>query len=210
MKTDSQDDGTHITWHIPIVEKGERLDVSFEILGTGEIDAEALNRFHGAHFGDEVETEDVADLDQPEEEEEEEEEEEVTEEEAAEFPDMNWREDVLLRVMESHGIEDRDGFLAHAMAFDSDDNGYLKKVELENAAEAWNPSEEVVEEAAEEVVEEATEEVVEEAAEEVVEEAAEEVVEEAAEESEGDKSCPICSTENASDSSKCSACEFSF
>ena len=209
MKTDSQDDGTHITWHIPIVEKGERLDVSFEILGTGEIDAEALNRFHGAHFGDEVETEDVADLDQPEEEEEEEEE-EVTEEEAAEFPDMNWREDVLLRVMESHGIEDRDGFLAHAMAFDSDDNGYLKKVELENAAEAWNPSEEVVEEAAEEVVEEATEEVVEEAAEEVVEEVAEEVVEEAAEESEGDKSCPICSTENASDSSKCSACEFSF
>ena len=35
-----------------------------------------------------------------------------------------------------------------------------------------------------------------------------EVVEEAAEESEGDKSCPICSTENASDSSACSACGF--
>jgi hypothetical protein len=196
MKTDSQDDGTHITWHIPIVEKGERLDVSFEILGTGEIDAEALNRFHGAHFGDEVETEDVADLDQHEE--------EVTEEEASEFPEMNWREDVLIRVMESHGIEDRDGFLAHAMAFDSDDNGYLKKVELENAAEAWNPSEEVVEEAAEEVVEEATE------AEMPTEEVVEEATEEAAEESEGDKSCPICSTENASYSSACSACGFSF
>ena len=196
MKTDSQDDGTHITWHIPIVEKGERLDVSFEILGTGEIDAEALNRFHGAHFGDEVETEDVADLDQHEE--------EVTEEEASEFPEMNWREDVLIRVMESYGIEDRDGFLAHAMAFDSDDNGYLKKVELENAAEAWNPSEEVVEEAAEEVVEEATE------AEMPTEEVVEEATEEAAEESEGDKSCPICSTENASYSSACSACGFSF
>ena len=38
--------------------KGERLDVSFEIKGEGEIDAEALNRFHGAHFGDELETED--------------------------------------------------------------------------------------------------------------------------------------------------------
>ena len=196
MTTDSQDDGTHITWHIPIVEKGERLDVSFEILGTGEIDAEALNRFHGAHFGDEVETEDVADLDQPEE--------EVAEEEAAEFPDMNWREDVLLRVMKSHDIDDRDGFLAHAMAFDSDDNGYLKKAELENAAKAWNPSEEVVEEVAEEVVEEAT------GTEMPIEEVAEEVVEEAAEESEGEKSCPICSTENASDSSACSACGFSF
>jgi len=208
MTTDSQDDGTHITWHIPIVEKGERLDVSFEILGTGEIDAEALNRFHGAHFGDEVETEDVADLDQPEE--------EVVEEEAAEFQDMNWREDVLLRVMKAHDIEDRDGFLAHAMAFDSDDNGYLKKAELENAAKAWNPSEEVVEEAAEEVAEEVVEEVAEEVVEEAtgtempIEEVAEEVVEEAVEESEGDKLCPICSTENTSDSSACSACGFSF
>ena len=146
---------------------------------------------------------------------------------------MSWREDVLLRVMEANGIEDRDGFLAHAMAFDSDDNGYLKKGELETAAEAWNSAEEVVEEAteeampAEEVVEEATEEampteeVVEEVAEEVVEEATEEampteeVVEEVAEEvveeeSEGAISCPICSTENTSDSSVCVACGFSF
>ena len=199
MSTDSQDDGTHITWHIPIVEKGERLDVSFEILGTGEVDAEALNRFHGAHFGDEVETEDVpveevaeeeaAELDQ-------------SEEEVAELPEMSWREDVLLRVMEAHGIEDRDGFLAHAMAFDSDDNGYLKKGELETAAKAWNSAEEVVEEVTEEVVEEATEE--------VVEEVVEEVAEEAVEETEGDKPCPICSTENTSDSSACSACGFSF
>jgi len=44
-------------------------------------------------------------------------------------------------------------------------------------------------------------------AEEVTEEVTEEVAEE---ESEGDKSCPICSTENASDSSACSACGFSF
>ena len=110
---------------------------------------------------------------------------------------MSWREDVLLRVMEANGIEDRDGFLAHAMAFDSDDNGYLKKGELETAAEAWNSAEEVVEEATEEAM--PTEEVVEEVAEEVVEE-----------ESEGAISCPICSTENTSDSSACVACGFSF
>jgi len=81
---------------------------------------------------------------------------------------------------------------------------------LETAAKAWNSAEEVVEEATEEampeeVVEEATEEAMPE--EEVVEEVAEEVVEE---ESEGAISCPICSTENASDSSACSACGFSF
>jgi uncharacterized repeat protein (TIGR01451 family) len=220
MSTDSQDDGTHITWHVPVVGKGERLDVSFEILGKGEIDAEALNRFHGAHFGDEIETEDVAEIDTPEE--------EVVEEET-EVAAMNWREDVLLRVMKAHGIEDREGFLAHAVAFDSDDNGYLKKAELETAAEAWNannseeeaaeeaPAEEAAEEApAEEAVEEAVEEVpaeeaVEEApAEEAVEEApAEEAVEEAPAE-DGAKSCAICSTENASDAPTCSACGFTF
>ncbi|MEJ6653710.1 MAG: hypothetical protein QNL55_05030, partial [Euryarchaeota archaeon] len=191
MSTDSQDDGTHITWHVPIVEKGERLDVSFEILGNGEVDAEALNRFHGAHFGDEIETEDVAEEEVAEEEIAEVEDTELDqpEEEVAEHPQMSWREDVLLRVMEANGIEDRDGFLAHAMAFDSDDNGYLKKGELETAAEAWNSAEEVVEEATEEAM------------------PAEEVVEE---ESEGAISCPICSTENTSDSSACVACGFSF
>ena len=58
MSTNETDAGIEITWNVPVVAKGERLDVSFEIKGEGEIDAEALNRFHGAHFGDELETED--------------------------------------------------------------------------------------------------------------------------------------------------------
>ncbi len=58
MTTNETEDGVEITWKVPVVAKGERLDVSFEIKGEGEIDAEALNRFHGAHFGDELETED--------------------------------------------------------------------------------------------------------------------------------------------------------
>jgi hypothetical protein len=124
--------------------------------------------------------------------------------------------------MKSHGIEDRSGFLAHAMAFDSDDNGYLKKAELENAAKAWNPEEVAEEEAVEEVAEEAApeeeavEEVAEEAApEEVAEEAApeEEAVEEVAEAEpaeEGAKSCAICSTDNEADAATCTACGFTF
>ena len=55
---------------------------------------------------------------------------------------MNWREDVLLRVMEASGITDRDAFIAFAADYDSDDNGYLKKGELEDAANAWNAREE--------------------------------------------------------------------
>jgi DNA-directed RNA polymerase specialized sigma54-like protein len=179
---------------IPIVGKGERLEVSFEIKGSGEVDAEALNRFHGVHFGDEVETEDVPSI-------EEETGEEVAETEESseeEAPKVTWREDVLLRVMKASGIEDRDAFIAHALNFDHDDNGYLKKAELEDAAKAWNEmnSEDVT---AEEVEEEtaATEEVVEES-------------EEASEQDTSDKACPICTTNNAYDAAICSACEYVF
>ena len=55
---------------------------------------------------------------------------------------MNWREDVLLRVMDAAGISDRDAFIAFAADYDSDDNGYLKKGELEDAAKAWNSRDE--------------------------------------------------------------------
>ena len=48
-----------------------------------------------------------------------------------------WREDVLEKVMAEHGIEDRDAFIAHAVKFDHDNNMYLKKVELTDAAKSF-------------------------------------------------------------------------
>ena len=211
MATKPGEGGTHVTWTIPIVEKGERLEVSFEIIGPGVIDGEAGNRFHGVHFGDEVETEDMASST-------EEEVEEVVEESNDDSGDeeveskVSWREDVLLRVMAAADIDvsERDAFVSHAENFDLDENGYLKKAELEAAAKAWNAdasgeeevvAEEAVEEPAiEEVTEEATEEPV---TEEVVEEA------EAAEEAE-EKNCPICMAVNTSDAAACSVCSFTF
>ena len=74
--------------------------------------------------------------------------EEVTEESDGEVNDdssdepgagYKWREDVLVRIMEEHGIAAslRDEFIRHAVNFDYDNNMYLKKVELENAAAGW-------------------------------------------------------------------------
>ncbi|MGB1798584.1 MAG: hypothetical protein ACPHM4_04815, partial [Candidatus Poseidoniaceae archaeon] len=150
MTTNDTEDGVEITWKVPVVAKGERLDVSFEIKGEGEIDAEALNRFHGAHFGDELETaddtveeaaeevsEDVAEAS-----EEASEDDGAEEAEEAEAPAIKFREDIMLRVMEEYGITDRDAFLAHSMNFDLDENGYLKKAEFVAAAEAFNAAEE--------------------------------------------------------------------
>ena len=204
MKTEDGVGGTHISWMVPIVGKGERLDVFMEIKGTGEIDAEALNRFHGVHFGDEVESDDLpapkAEEEEAPAEEEAATEEAPAEEEAAteeapaeeEGPAVTWREDVLLRVMEAKGIsvDDRDAFVAHAANYDLDDNGYLKKAEIEAAAEAWGEDADASEEAPAE--EAATEEA---------------PAEEASTE---DKMCSICMSMNPHDATECSACKFTF
>ena len=217
MATNDTEDGVEITWKVPVVAKGERLDVSFEIKGEGEIDAEALNRFHGAHFGDELETEDdtveeVAEEvseDVAEASEEASEDDGAEEAEEAEAPAIKFREDIMLRVMEEYGITDRDAFLAHSMNFDLDENGYLKKAEFVAAAEAFNADDEDSEEESD--AEDAPSE--EEAAEEevAVEEAAEEPApEEQSIEAAEAKDCPICGTSNAHDAGACIACNYTF
>ena len=214
MTSEEGEGGLHIVWHVPMVDKGERLEVSFDIKGSGEVDAEALNRFHGVHFGDEIETDELPEVEVAEEEDSEETDEAVVEEstegeaateepaveEAAE-PEaddaeesnekeskMNWREDVLLRVMEAAGISDRDAFIEFAADYDSDDNGYLKKGELEDAAKAWNAREEA--DSADDDSEESDSD-----------DGSEEV---------NEKLCEICGVLNPIDAKECSACKFAF
>ena len=213
MNSEEGEGGLHITWHVPLVEKGERLEVSFDIKGTGEVDAEALNRFHGVHFGDEIETEalperessrkgtsDGASAD-----------EEATEEDAGDTEDspgdsgIKFRDDMLDKVMESAGIDasHREEFILFAADYDHDQNGYLKKSELEDAANAWHARdgiEEVVDNTGEDSEEAAGSE----------ESGESEPDSGATESSTEDKSCMICSTANAADALACSACGFEF
>ena len=69
--------------------------------------------------------------------------------------DYSFSEDVLSKILDKHDISDRDAFLEHAMAFDEDGNLYLKKSELEKAAEAFEAPEEAVDEEVEETEAEA-------------------------------------------------------
>jgi hypothetical protein len=210
MTSEDGEGGLHIVWHVPKVEKGERLEVSFDIKGSGEVDAEALNRFHGVHFGDEIESDDLPALEseaEPESETEEAEPESETEEaEAAEgeeeaesseaedegAPTMKFREDMLLRVMEAAGIDaaHRDEFVAFAADYDHDDNGYLKKAELEDAAKAWQEAH--TEGGATEEEPEASSEGEAEAA------------------GADEKSCMICDMMVPADAATCAACGFTF
>ena len=140
MKTDSNDDGTSVEWHVPVIAKDEKMEVSYEIKGDGDIDAEAMQKFHGATFGDEVEDDSsLASMPSDDSTDDSDDSSEESGEDAA--SDFSWNENVLAKVMEAHGIDDRDAFIAHAINFDADDNNYLNKGELTAAAEAWGSDE---------------------------------------------------------------------
>ena len=186
MPSEDGEGGLHIVWHVPKVEKGERLEVSFDIKGSGEVDAEALNRFHGVHFGDEIESDELPEVVAETEEEAAVDVEESGAEEAADdseapeppAPKMKFREDMLLRVMAD---------------YDHDDNGYLKKAELEDAAKGWNAAHGEAEDEGETESEAPAEDPSPETT-------------DAAEE----KACPICGTMNVADAANCMACDYDF
>ena len=202
ITTEDIDLGTQASWMVPMVGKGERLEVCFEIKGSGEVDGDTLNKFYGVHFGDEIESEDLPEPDVEETAAEEtqatpedkEDDSDSSSDDSEEKPKVTWREDVLLRVMDAHGIaaDLRDSFVEHAVNFDLDDNGYLKKAELEEAAKAWNS-------------ENSSED------EELENSEAEPVSEDTpSEETAGEKACPVCTTSCAADADTCPACGFSF
>ncbi|MEE2985666.1 MAG: hypothetical protein VX366_05555 [Candidatus Thermoplasmatota archaeon] len=227
MESTTGETGNENVWSIPVVEKGERLEVSFEIKGEGEVDAEVLNQFHGVTFGDEVE-DDIAEASQSSSEDSSSD--ESSDSEGEPGAGFKWREDVLLRVMAANEIDEslRDEFVRHAVNFDDDDNLYLKKAEIEAAAAAWvasqdeNESEEsdVEEEVAGVETETADDESATEESVESSESTEEEAVDEASveEESAGDdvveetdsKVCPICNATNSSSALTCVSCGFAF
>ena len=80
----------------------------------------------------------------------------VSNEETSADASLEYNENVLSKVMDSNGIDatEKDAFIAFAQDFNADGNSYLKKEELEAAAESWNAKSEELEEvsqAAEEV-----------------------------------------------------------
>ncbi|MDP6010924.1 MAG: hypothetical protein QF707_03930 [Candidatus Poseidoniaceae archaeon] len=220
MKTDSNDEGTSVEWHVPVIAKDERMEVSYEIKGDGDIDAEAMQKFHGATFGDEVEDDSslasMASEDSSDDSSDDSEEDGVL--------NFSWNENVLAKVMESHGIEDRDAFVAHAINFDADDNNYLNKGELTAAAEAWGSDDEGAddedsdsdddEDSDSDDAGDSGDSGEEDVAEEDVSEddVSEDTDEAEAEESTGDEPlvCGICTTQNAAGSATCNTCGFVF
>ena len=76
---------------------------------------------------------------------------EIMEEDHQVESNLEYNENILAKVMDSNDIEedDKDAFLTFAQDFNADGNTYLKKEELEAAADSWNSQSEDVDDAVE-------------------------------------------------------------
>ena len=74
--------------------------------------------------------------------------EKVSDEEKSADEGLEYNENVLSKIMESNDINasEKDAFIAFAQDFNADGNTYLKKEELQAAAESWNTQSEEMEE----------------------------------------------------------------
>ena len=72
----------------------------------------------------------------------------VSDEDTSADASLEYNENVLSKVMDSNGIDasEKDAFIAFAQDFNADGNTYLKKEELQAAAESWNAKSEEMEE----------------------------------------------------------------
>lgn len=61
----------------------------------------------------------------------------ITPDEPKPTPEKRYSDEVMRQVVSEKDIEDQDGFIEFAKSMDGDENGYLNKQELIDAAEAW-------------------------------------------------------------------------
>ena len=62
----------------------------------------------------------------------------ITPDEPKPTPEKRYSDEVMRQVVSEQDIEDQDGFIEFAKSMDGDENGYLNKQELIDAAEAWS------------------------------------------------------------------------
>ena len=189
MEKADDENGIKVSWHIPVIEKDERIEVIYELVGDAgaEYKVSDAQEFHGATFGDELDV----DLppSEPETEEPEEEKEEEVVEEAAE---------------EEESVEE-DSEEAESDDEESEDEG-----DAEEEAESEDDSNDDDSEDSDATMDAALAQITGDDSEDEGES------EEPEEPAESDSSnadaqvCPICSSENAPGANVCSTCSFDF
>ena len=189
MEKADDENGIKVSWHIPVIEKDERIEVIYELVGEAgaEYKVSDAQEFHGATFGDELDVDLPAS--EPETEEPEEEKEEEVVEEAAE---------------EEESVEE-DSEEAESDDEESEDEG-----DAEEEAESEDDSNDDDSEDSDATMDAALAQITGDDSE---DESESEESEEPAKSDSGNADaqvCPICSSENAPGANVCSTCSFDF
>jgi hypothetical protein len=212
MEKADDENGIKVSWHIPVIEKDERIEVIYELVGDAgaEYKVSDAQEFHGATFGDELDVdlppaEPEKEVEEDTEEEESVEEdidevEEDTEEEESVEEDTDEVEDETSSE-ESEGEDESDGEESE----DENDG------EAEDEAESDDDSNDDSEDGDDATMDAALAQITGDDSEETAD--AEPAEEESAEDEPADSDsqvCPICSSENAPGANVCSTCSFDF
>jgi len=191
MEKADDENGIKVSWHIPVIEKDERIEVIYELVGDAgaEYKVSDAQEFHGATFGDELDV-DLPSAEPEKEVEEDTEEEESVEEDSGEVEDETSSEEESEDEAESDDEESED-------ENDSD---------AEDEAESDDDSDDDSEDGDDATMDAALAQITGEDSEETADD-------EPAEEETADSDsqvCPICSSENAPGANVCSTCSFDF
>ncbi len=204
MEKADDDNGIKVSWHIPVIEKDERIEVIYELVGDAgaEYKVSDAQEFHGATFGDELDV-DLPPAEPEKEVEEDTEEEESVEEDTGEVEDETSAEEESEDETESDDDESDDD--------ESEDEESDAEDEAEDDAESDDDSHDS-EGGDDATMDAALAQITGGDAEESEEsEDTEDAEPEEAQPADSDAQvCPICSSENAPGANVCSTCSFDF
>ncbi|HIO24836.1 MAG TPA: DUF11 domain-containing protein [Candidatus Poseidoniales archaeon] len=202
MEKADDENGIKVSWHIPVIEKDERIEVIYELVGDAgaEYKVSDAQEFHGATFGDELDV-DLPPAEPEKEVEEDTEEEESVEEDTGDVGDETSSEDES----EDEAESDDEGEAESDDDESEDENDGGSEDEAESDDDSSDDSEEGDDATMDAALAQITGGDSEES-----EETAEEEPAEAQPTDSDSQVCPICSSENAPGANVCSTCSFDF
>jgi uncharacterized repeat protein (TIGR01451 family) len=197
MEKADDENGIKVSWHIPVIEKDERIEVIYELVGDAgaEYKVSDAQEFHGATFGDEL------DVDLPPAEPEAEVEEDTEEDESVE-EDIGEVEDETSSEEKSEDEKDDDADEDESDEEESEDENDGESESDDDSSDDSEDGDDATMDAALAQITGGDSEESEETAD------AEPAVEEPADSE--SQVCPICSSENAPGANVCSTCSFDF
>ncbi|HIA25242.1 MAG TPA: DUF11 domain-containing protein [Candidatus Poseidoniales archaeon] len=202
MEKADDENGIKVSWHIPVIEKDERIEVIYELVGDAgaEYKVSDAQEFHGATFGDELDV-DLPPAEPEKEVEEDTEEEESVEEDTGDVGDETSSEDES----EDEAESDDEGEAESDDDESEDENDGGSEDEAESDDDSSDDSEDGDDATMDAALAQITGGDSEES-----EETAEEEPAEAQPTDSDSQVCPICSSENAPGANVCSTCSFDF